>query len=180
MRKPHLAGLGLLVALLPLPAVGAENRHAFEKTAGTEAMAQNHTEEEAVPGRDILVAGAGATINARSAARIRIDIGPQPLPPHPKLALSLAPSDVSADEAYLVVVDAVIGAGTKRLGTVSFYPARAGAVQSFYFDAAPVIADMKARGTTQAELTLSLAPVERTQALTTSEVRIVGARLVGS
>jgi hypothetical protein len=39
---------------------------------------------------------------------------------------------------------------------------------------------MKAKGTTRAELSLLLAPVERTQTPITSQVRLIGARLVGS
>ena len=179
MRKPYLADLVLLVALLPAPAVPAESRFALQKEVPTETMAQNDAAEQPVPGRDILVAGAGAAINGRSPTKVGIDIGSQPLPPRPKLELTLSPSDVAADEAYLVVVDVGRGADAKRLGAASFYPARAGVAQAFYFDAAPLIAEMTAKGTTRTELSLSLAPVERAQTLTTSEVRLIGARLVG-
>jgi hypothetical protein len=177
MRKPYLADLVLLAALLPSPAVSAESRFALQKGVQTETMAQNDAAEQPVPGRDILVAGADAAINGRAPTKVSIDIGSQPLPPRPKLELTLSPSD-AAGEAYLVVVDVGNGADAKRLGAVSFYPARRGVAQAFYFDAAPVIAAMKAKGTTRAELSLSLAPVERGQTLTTSEVRLIGARLV--
>lgn len=180
MRKPHLADLVLLAALLPAAAVSAESRLPVQKRVQVETMAQNDAAEQPVPGRDILVAGAGAAINGRAPTKVEIDIGPQPLPPRPKLELRLSPSEVAADEAYLVVVDLGSGPDAKHLGAVSFYPARAGVAQAFYFDAAPIVAEMKAKGTTRAALSLLLAAVERTQTPITSEVRLIGARLVGS
>ncbi len=143
-------------------------------------MAQSGAGQEAVPGRDVLVAGAGAEIVGQSRTRFRIDIGEHAVPAQPKLELRLAPSEVVPGERYLVVLEDSGDAGARKLGAVSFFPLRAGAPQAFYFDAAPLIADMKARGTTSAELSLSLVPVDKTQRLSSSRVRLLGARLVGN
>ncbi len=178
MRKTYLIDFGLLLALLLVPAV--PESEAAEKQAGTELMAQNGAGETAVPGRDVLVSGTGAVIDSQSRTRVRIDVGAQPMPAQPKLELLLSPSEVASNEPYLIVVESGEGAGAKRLGTVSFYPPKAGAAQAFYFDAAPLVAELKARGTTTAELSLSLAPAEKTQRLTSSRVRLLGARLVGN
>jgi hypothetical protein len=178
MPKFCLVDAGLLVTLL-LPTVAADCG-APQHLVAADRMAQNTSEPEAVPGRDVLVAGTGAVIDSKSRTRVEIDVGAQPLPAGPKLELLLSPSEV-VDEPYLVVVEAGERADAKRLGVVAFYPPpQPGAAQAFYFDASAVIADMKARGTTRADLFLRLAPVERTQILTSSKVRLMGARIVGN
>jgi len=143
-------------------------------------MAQRGAGQEAVHGRDVLIAGAGAVIDGQSRIKVKIDVGAQPVPAQPKLELLLAPSEVVANEPYLVVVESGEGAATKKLGAVSFYPPRVGEAQAFYFDAASLLADIKAKGTTSAELSLSLVPVDTTHGLTSSKVRLLGGRLVGN
>jgi hypothetical protein len=181
MRKLCGCGFGLLGILLLGQVALAESQGAIKGPLAAEKMAQNSTEQTTVPGRDVLVAGAGAVIDGKSRANVKIDVGAQPVPARPKLELLLAPSEVVPNEPYLIVVSVEGGEGTdaKRLGTASFFPARSGVVQAFYFDASAIVAEMKAKGTTRADLSLALAPVERTQALTSSKVRVVGARIVG-
>ena len=174
MWKINLTGFGLLLTLLAgqvFPASGADGR------AEIGLMAQNKAEHEAVPGRDVLVAGAGALIGGQSRTRIKIDLGAGPIPPQPRLEISLAPAEVVPNEPYLIVLE---GADAKRLGAVSFFPPKTGSVQAFYFDAAAIVADMKARGTTSAELTLSLVPTQKSEKPMASRVRVVGARIVGN
>ena len=60
---------------------------------------------------------------------------------------------------------------------MSFFPPRAGVAQIFYFSTAPIAAEIKARRTSRIDLSITLVPVERTQALTAS-VRVISARLV--
>jgi hypothetical protein len=181
MRKLCGCGVGLLGILLLGQEALADSQGATRGAWVAEKMVQNSAEHAVVPGRDVLVAGAGAVIDGKSGARVKIDVGAQPVPTRPKLELLLAPSEVVPNEPYLIVVSLEGGEGTgaKRLGTASFFPARSGTVQAFYFDAAAVIAEMKAKGTTRADLSLALAPVERTQSLTSSKVRVVGARIIG-
>jgi hypothetical protein len=137
-------------------------------------MAQN---TKAPPGRDILVAGQGAVADARSPAAVTVNVGDKAIAPRARLELSLAPV-TAADEGYLIEVSVKPPDGPlRRLGSVSFFPPRAGVAQVFYFDAAPIAAVAANRGG-QAELSIALAPAEPTQKVTSS-VRVVGARLVG-
>jgi hypothetical protein len=182
MRKLCGCGVGLLGILLAGQEALAESQGAIKvPLAAEKKMAQNSVEQATVPGRDVLVAGAGAVIDGKSRTIFTIDVGTQAAPARPKLELLLAPEEVVPNEPYLIVVSAEVGEGAdpKRLGTASFFPARSGKVQAFYFDAAVLIAEMKAKGTKRADLSVTLAPVERTQSLTSSKVRVVGARLVG-
>jgi hypothetical protein len=174
MRKYNLAGFSLLLTLLAGPVFPAGGTG---KQAGTDLMAQNNAEQEAVPGRDVLVAGAGALVGGQSRTTIKIDLGAGRIPPRPKLEISLAPSEVVAGEPYLIILE---GADAKRLGAVSFFPPKAGSVQAFYFDAEAIVTDMKARGTTSAELSLSLVPTQKAGKPLTSKVRVVGARIAGN
>lgn len=172
MLKTSLVGFGLLLASGPaLPAQAAGEQ------TGTEMMAQANAGQETVPGRDVLVAGAGAVFDGQSPAKIRIDIGTRSLPEQPKLELLLSPSEVAPTEHYLIVLEG--GDGTK-LGAVSFYPPKTGTAETFYFDAGPLIAEMKSRGSTRADLSLSLVPAQKTQKLISSKVRVLGARIAGN
>ena len=140
-------------------------------------MAQN-TATEALPGRDILVAGQDAIADGKSPAVIAIDTGDKAITARTKLELSLAPQAVPPGQPYLVVVSLKPADGpSRRIGTVSFFPRRAGVAQIFYFGAAPIAAEIKARGTSRIDLSITLVPVERTQTLTAS-VRVISARLV--
>jgi hypothetical protein len=145
-------------------------------------MAQNDVGQEPVPGRDVLAAGAGAAADGKSRTVFTIELGAQPLPARPKLELLLTPSTVVPKEPYLIAISLADGAESdaKRLGVVSFFPARAGITQSFFIDASPIAAEMKAKGTTRINLALSLVAAERGQTLTASAVRLVGARIVGN
>jgi hypothetical protein len=178
MRQPTLIDFGLLLALLLPPAARADDRVILTQ-AGKELMAQSGSGQDAVPGRDVLVAGVGAVIDGQAPTRVRIDIGTGPVPTHAKLELLLSPSEVVANEAYLIAVEAGNDAPARRLGAASFYPPKAGTAQAFYFDAAPLLADMKARAATSVDLTLLLVPADKAQKLTSSKVRLLGARLVG-
>ena len=178
MRHPTLVDFGLLLALLLPPAAHADGRVILAQ-AGKELMAQSSSGQEAVPGRDVLVAGMGAVIDGQARTKARIDIGTGPAPAHAKLELLLSPSEVVANEAYLIVVEAGDDAPSRRLGAASFYPPKAGTAQAFYFDAAPLLADMRARSTTSVDLSLLLVPADKAQKLTSSKVRLLGARLVG-
>jgi hypothetical protein len=182
MRKLCGCVVGLLGILLLGQAALAEREGAAKVPLVAEKMAQNNAEQASVPGRDVLVAGAGAVIDGKSRTLFTIDVGTQAVPARPKLELLLAPSEVVPNEPYLIVISLEQSGGNdaKRLGTASFYPARSGVVQAFYIDASAIIAEMKAKGTTRADLSVSLAPVERTQTLTSSKVRLVGVRIVGS
>jgi hypothetical protein len=139
---------------------------------------QDPVGKEKLRGRDILVAGAGAVADGRSPARITIDLGKEPVPATANLELLLSPVVVSPEEPYFVVVSASTVSGQKRLGTVSFFPARPGAVQSFYFNASPILAEAEAHGMRRIDLSIALAPAQKDQSLAKSSVRIVGARLL--
>ena len=68
----------------------------------------------------------------------------------------------------------------EKTGCGFLFPPKAGAAQAFYFDAASILADMKAKGTTSTELSLSLVPAHKTGKPMISKIRIVGARLAGN
>jgi hypothetical protein len=145
-----------------------------------EMAAAGTTGQERLPGRKILVAGADSVATGKSPARITVDVGKDLLPPKAKIELLLSPVAVSPNETYLVVVSLKTASAEKRLGTVSFFPPRQSAIQAFYFDASPILAELRAQGTSRIDLIIALAPANRDQELKGSSVRVVDARLVGA
>ena len=72
--------------------------------SGMPASAQNRSSDEGpLPGREILVAGAGSVASAKTPAEITIDLGESP-PRNAKLELALEPVAVVPNEPYFVVV----------------------------------------------------------------------------
>jgi hypothetical protein len=145
-----------------------------EDIAGREA-----TMPERLPGRDILVSGAGGVATQQSPATVAIDLGREPVSARTNLELLLSPTAAVPDQAYLIIVSARVGNDENRLGAVSFYPPRPGVVQAFYFGSAPILALLKEHGSSRMDLSIALVPASREESLTGSAVRIVGARLVG-
>jgi hypothetical protein len=133
-----------------------------------------------LPGRELLVSGADRVIDGKSPAHITLDFGKESVPPTAKLELLLSPVAVSPNETYLVVVSLKTASGEKRLGTVSFFPPRQGAVQAFYFDISTILAELRTQRTSRIDLSIALAPVNRDQDLKGSSLRVVDARLVQS
>lgn len=170
---------GLFVVLLLAQPASAGGAGAEQGPISAKSMAQNDAEQGGLPGRDVLVSGAGAIIDGASRTTVTIDVGTQSLPGRPALELLLSPVEPIADESYLIVITLGRGEEGKRLGAASFYPPRPGKAETFYINAAPIVAEMKAKATTRAELSLTLAPVEAAQSRISSKVRVVGARLVG-
>jgi hypothetical protein len=145
---------------------------------GMPASAQNRSAEKGpLPGREILVAGAGSLANGKTPAQITIDLGGAP-PREAKLELALEPVAVVPNEPYFVVVSVKAPSGEKRLGTVSFYPPRAGMAEKFYFDASPLLNEAKAYGTSRMNLSVAVVPASKDDQLKESSIRVVGARLV--
>jgi hypothetical protein len=144
------------------------------------ASAQNRSpgQEQQLPGSEILVAGAGRVADVTSPAEITIDLGNEALALNAKLELLLSPVAVSPNEPYFVVVSVKAPSGEKRLGTVSFFPPRAGEIQSFYFDASPILTEAKANGTSRIDLSVAVVPASQGEKIKGSSVRVVGARLV--
>jgi hypothetical protein len=172
---------GLFVVLLLAQPALAGGACAEQGLISAKLMAQNHAEQGGLPGRDVLVSGAGAIIDGASRTTLTIDFGTQSLPNRPILELLLSPVEPIADESYLIVFTLGRGEGVdaKRLGAASFFPPRPGNVETFYINASAIVAEMKAKATTRAELSLTLAPAEPTQSRISAKVRVVGARLVG-
>src|SRR5262245_14201668 len=144
---------------------------ASDSLSNTQAtlMAQNAATPERPPGRDVLMAGAGIIVDGKSPATISIDVGKEALPARPKLELTVAPETVIPNEKYLIIVSLKPrDDSAKRLGTVSFFPARPGVDTVFYFDAAPIAAELRATGTSATRLSVALVPVNRSTALTAS------------
>jgi hypothetical protein len=136
--------------------------------------------QDGLPGRELLVSGADTVADGKSPTHITIDVGKEPVPPRAKLELLLSPVAVSPNETYFVVVSLRTISGEKRLGIVSFFPPRQGAIQAFYFDVPILLAELRAQGTSRIELSIALSPAKRYQDLKGSSVRVVGARLVQS
>src|SRR5438552_4200994 len=85
-------------------------------------MAQN---PEKLPGRDVLAAGAGTIVDGSSPATISINLGTSDIPARSKLEITLAPATIVPNEKYLIAVSLKLREGApRRLGTVSFFPAR--------------------------------------------------------
>jgi len=113
---------GLALASL----VAGQMASAGFSTAQAIQMAQNTAMPDRLPGRDVLVAGAGTVADGKSPATVMIDIGKEAIPARPKLELTLAPATIVPNEKYLIVVSIKPREGPpKRLGTTSFFPARA-------------------------------------------------------
>jgi len=166
---------GLALASL----VAGQMASAGFSTAQAIQMAQNTAMPDRLPGRDVLVAGAGTIADGKSPATVMIDIGEEAIPARPKLELTLAPATIVPNEKYLIVVSIKPREGPpKRLGATSFFPARAGADTVFYFDAAPIVAEMKSNQTRAVQLSVALVPADRSKELSVSALRIVGARLI--
>ena len=147
---------------------------ASAQRAGTSGTAA----ETALRGRDILVAGADAVVDGKSPAVATIDFGNLPVPPQANLQLLLSPVAVSPNEPFLFLVTAKSSEGQRRVGSGAFFPPRIGAIQSFFFNVSPILAEMKAQKTSRIDLSIALVPVDRNQQLSYSAVRLVGARLV--
>jgi hypothetical protein len=176
MRVSHRTGIVLLgTSLLELAVL---TRSCTMSASAEEMATAGPTGQEGLPGRKILVAGADSVANGKSQARITIDVGKEFIPPKTKLELLLSPVAVSPNETYLVVVSFKTASAEKRLGTVSFFPPRQGVIQAFYFEVSPILAELKAQGTSRIDLLISLAPAKRDQDLVGSSVRVVDARLV--
>jgi hypothetical protein len=143
-----------------------------------ETAAGGTTGQEGLPGRKILVAGADSVANGKSPARITIDLGKEVVPPKAKIELLLSPVAVSPNEKYLIVVSLKLASAEKRLGAVSFFPPRVGEIQAFYFDVSPILAELRAQGTSRIDLLIALVPAKRDENLMGSSVRVVDARLV--
>jgi hypothetical protein len=167
----HIAPMGYTYDTLSVPAVAAAQQKQVQEMA-------DKVEQPGLPGREVLIAGANVVADGKSTARITIDLGLEPVQPGAKLELLLMPSAVSPKETYFVVVSMKTASGEKRLGAVSFFPPREGEVQAFYFDASPILAELRAQGTGRIDLSVALAPANRDKDLTRSSVRVVGARLV--
>jgi hypothetical protein len=118
-----------------------------------------------------------ATANGTSPAQLKLDFAKVAIPPQPQLELSVEPLKVS-NERYIVVVATADGQ-KKHLGSFTFYPPpRKGDVQRFLIDAGPLTAGMSS-SSSQKELSVRLVPVDGDKSVTNSELRILGARLVG-
>jgi hypothetical protein len=175
LRRTAIVVLGTLV----LEQVAMTGSCAMPASA-QETAAGGTTGQEGLPGRKILVAGANSVANGKSPARITIDVGKEFVSPKAKMELLLSPVTVSPNETYLIVVSLKTASAEKRLGTVSFFPPRAGATQAFYFDVSPILAELRAQGTSRTDLLITLVPAKRDQDLMGSSVRVVDARLVGT
>jgi hypothetical protein len=174
MHRIAIAVLGivLLDPSIPLGICGI--------SAWAEELAADETiGQEGSMGRDILVAGANSVADGKSRAHITIDPGTEPVSSRASLELLLSPVAVSPNEPYLVAVAMSTASGEKPLGTVSFFPPRVGAVQAFYFNIAPLLAEWRTQATKRTDLSIALIPATRDQSLAVSAVRVVGARLVG-
>jgi hypothetical protein len=147
---------------------------AEERPAGTTVG------QAGLPGRELLVAGADTVADGKSPTHVTIDFGTGPVPPTAKLELSLSPVAVTPNETYFVVVSLKTASGEKRLGTVSFFPPRPGAIQAFYFDISTIVAELRTQRTSRVDLSIALTPANRDQDLKGSSVRVVDARLVQS
>ena len=142
-----------------------------------EAETKGAAPETAPRGRDVLVAGADAVADGKSPAVATIDFGEGSVSPHANLQLLLSPVAVSPNEHFLVLVTARGSEGERRVGSVAFFPPRPGAIQSFFFNVSPILAEMKAQKTNRISLSIALVPVDRNQQLSHTAVSLVGARL---
>lgn len=123
---------------------------------------------------DILVTPAIA--NNDTPAALTLDLSNSRISPQSRLELSVTPEKVSPNEAYLVVVSPA-GEPTKQLGSFAFFPPpRAGETRKFLVDVPEITADKAAK----TKLSVELVPVDAKEALASSSVRIVGARVVGN
>ena len=178
MRTLRRIGIALLGTFLLEYAVSVGS---CRMPASAEEMAPGGAVgQEGLPGRELLVSGADTVADGKSPTHITIDFGKEPVPPRAKLELLLSPVAVSPNETYFVIVSLKTASGEKRLGTVSFYPPRQGAIQAFYFDVPTILAELRAQGTSRIDLSIALSPANRDQDLKESSVRVVGARLVQS
>ena len=143
-----------------------------------EAGSKGAAAQAELRGRDILVAGGGAVADGKSPAVATIDFGERPVSPQASLQLLLSPVAVSPNEPYLLLVTVKGSDGEKRVGSGTFFPPRLEAIQSFFFNVSPILAEMKAQKTNRVNLSIALVPVDRNRQLTNSAVRLVGARLV--
>jgi hypothetical protein len=179
MRRLRWFEIVLLGALVLELTVSTASRRTL---ALADEMAANDTVgQETLRGRDVLVAGADTVVDGKSPAVISIDLGKEPVPPQANFELLLSPIAVFPNESYLIVVSIASGGapGAKRLGTASFFPPRPGVVQAFYFSISPILAEVKAQGTSRINLSIALVSVDRSKSLEGSAVRIVGARILG-
>jgi hypothetical protein len=165
----------LLLCAFSVELLGSNGRSGMMLASAAEAESQG---QPTLRGRDVLVAGANAVADGKSPALATIDFGEAPVSPRSSLQILLSPVATSPDESYLILVSIRSSDGEKRLGSGTFFPPRTGAVQPLYFNVAPVLAEMKAQRTSRINLSIALVPPDRSQTLSGSAVRLVGARLL--
>ncbi len=134
--------------------------------------------QSGAPGRQVLIAGAGAIADGRVPAIVMVDLGPRHISPAATLELLLSPSLVIPNERYLIVVSAKIPGGEKRLGAVSFFPPRPGVTQAFYFNLS-ALRNETAVPIRPFELSIALVPASREQGKINSSIRVIDALLLG-
>jgi hypothetical protein len=164
-RTASALGLALLASAANLP---------IQSRAEAQNEAVMASEQKSDTTRDVLVASAVADSNKPAA--LTLDLGASRITPQSRLELSVAPEQVSPDEAYVVVVSSA-GEPDQRLGAFSFYPPpRAGEVRKFLVNVPQPAASGGAPGKTT--LSVKLVPVGNQDKSGNSSVRIVSVRVV--
>lgn len=146
-------------------------------SAGILAMAQDGPAgQDTRQAKGLLVAP--ATASGSKPAQIQLDLNSVPIPANAQLELSVEPT-VVGNEKYVVVVRKADGTN-KEIGAFSFFPPpHAGKVEKFLMDAEPIIAAARDTNKSQFDLSVQLVPVNRDSQLSSSALRVLGARLVG-